>query len=83
MGTREKLIRRMKSIPVDFTFEEMAKVFRWVGFSLLQKGGSHCYFINDTGDVYHAWRSHGRAENRTPRSDIRSAVRFLEQRRLI
>lgn len=83
MGSRDKLIRRMKSIPADFSFEEMVKVFRWAGFDLIQKGGSHCYFINAAGDVFHSWRAHGRRENRVPQSDLRAAVRFLEQRRFI
>jgi len=83
MGSREKLIRRMRSIPADFTFEELVKVFRWAGFELVEKGGSHCYFINVAGDVFHTWRAHGRKENRAPKSDLRAAIRFLEQRRLL
>ncbi|MBI5816497.1 MAG: type II toxin-antitoxin system HicA family toxin [Nitrospinae bacterium] len=83
MSAREKLVRRMKSIPADFTFDELPRVFQRAGFELEQRGGSHCYFINAAGDIFHTWRTHGRAENRMPRSDVRAAVKFLEQRRLI
>lgn len=38
MGKKEKLIKRLKSIPKDFTFEEMQNVLKSLGFKLSSKG---------------------------------------------
>ena len=38
MGTKEKLINRLKKIPKDFTWEELVRLFSLFGFSLDNKG---------------------------------------------
>lgn len=50
MGTRGKLIDRFKRQPKDFTFDELARLFRVLGFEISQKGktsGSRVEFINE------------------------------------
>jgi len=38
MGTKEKLIKRLKSNPKDFTFNEMQSALKSLGFKMLNKG---------------------------------------------
>ena len=52
MGKKEKLIKRLKSIPKDFTFAEMQTALVSLGFKLSVKGktsGSRVRFIK--GDI--------------------------------
>ena len=49
MGTKEKLIVRFKRQPKDFTFDELTRLFRILGFEVSQKGktsGSRVEFVN-------------------------------------
>ena len=50
MGKLEKLKKRLKSLPKDFTFEEMQTLLLALGFELSNKGktsGSRVMFIKD------------------------------------
>lgn len=50
MGKKEKLIARLKSIPKDFTFEEMETLLSALGFEKSNKGktsGSRVKFMKD------------------------------------
>ena len=50
MGKLEKLIERLKSIPKDFTFDEMQSLLLALGFELSNKGktsGSRVKFFKD------------------------------------
>ena len=50
LGKKEKLIARLKSIPKDFTFEEMETLLIALGFEMSNKGktsGSRVKFIKD------------------------------------
>ena len=50
IGTKEKLVDRFKSLPNDFTFEELVRLFRLFGFEIGSKGktsGSRMEFINE------------------------------------
>jgi predicted RNA binding protein YcfA (HicA-like mRNA interferase family) len=38
MGKKEKLIERLKSIPKDFTFDEMKKILELLGFEISNEG---------------------------------------------
>jgi len=38
MGTKEKLIKKLKSNPKDFTFSEMQSALKSLGFKLSNKG---------------------------------------------
>ena len=40
MGTKEKLLRRFRTLPSDFTFDEVVRLFAYFGFSLSHKGGT-------------------------------------------
>ena len=50
MSRKEKLLKRMLSIPSDFTFEELKSVLGSLGFSISNKGktsGSRVAFIKE------------------------------------
>ena len=49
MGTKEKLIERLKQLPVDFTFDEAVRVLAIMGYIQENKGktsGSRVMFID-------------------------------------
>ena len=49
MGTKEKLIERFRRQPKDFSFDELCRLFRVLGFEISQKGktsGSRVEFVN-------------------------------------
>ena len=49
MGTKEKLIERLKRLPSDFTFEEVERLLTLFGYVLENKGktsGSKVMFID-------------------------------------
>lgn len=50
MGTKEKLIKRFKTIPKDFTWDEVCRLLVFLGYTLRNKGktsGSRVIFICD------------------------------------
>lgn len=50
LSKQEKLIARLKTIPKDFTFDEMKSLLFSLGFQLSNKGktsGSRVQFVND------------------------------------
>jgi len=50
MSTKEKLIKRFKTLPKDFTWEEMVRLFAGFGFTVKNKGktsGSRVMFENN------------------------------------
>lgn len=52
MNKRDKLIKRFRSLPRDFTFEEVETLFLGYGFELVNKGatsGSRVKFYNPVG----------------------------------
>ena len=51
MSTKEKLIRRFRSLPRDFTFDELVRLFSFYGFKLEETGktsGSRVEFVSGT-----------------------------------
>jgi len=49
MGKKEKLIARLKSVPKDFSFDEMRNLLELLGFEMSNKGktsGSRVRFIH-------------------------------------
>ena len=62
MNKRSKLIQRFRTLPRDFTFDELVSVFSSCGFSLSNKGatsGSRLEFINDNdGNSYIMHKPH-------------------------
>ena len=71
MGTKDKLIERFKRQPKDFTFDELTRLFRILGFEVSQKGktsGSRVEFVNNEKELsYGAHKPH-------PDSAIKSYV---------
>ena len=50
MSTKEKLIKRFRALPKDFTWEELVRVFGVFGFTMSNKGktsGSRVLFENN------------------------------------
>ena len=48
MGTKEKLIERFKTLPADFSWNELLRLFKACGYELSNKGktsGSRVIFI--------------------------------------
>ena len=51
MNKKEKLIKRFRTLPRDFTFDEVVTLLQGFGFTLENKGstsGSRVKFYNDT-----------------------------------
>ena len=49
MGTKEKLVERLKRLPTDFTFDEATRLLSLFGYKLSNKGktsGSKVLFID-------------------------------------
>ena len=60
MSTREKLIKRFKRLPKDFTWDELVRLFGFFGFLLDSKGktsGSGVQFVKD-GEVHALHKPH-------------------------
>lgn len=54
MSKNEKLANRLKSRPVDFTWDELIRLLSGLGYRLAQKGktgGSRRRFIHDTNPL--------------------------------
>ncbi len=52
MGTKEKLLNRFKSLPSDFTFDELERLLVSLGYLRSNKGktsGSRVMFKDDSG----------------------------------
>lgn len=50
MNKKDKLVKRFKTLPRDFTFEEVVTLFQGYGFELANKGatsGSRVKFYNE------------------------------------
>ena len=62
VSTKEKLIERFKTLPRDFTFDEMVRLFAVFGFEVDKKGGSsgsRLAFVNTKEDLsYNMHRPH-------------------------
>ncbi|MDR2606554.1 MAG: type II toxin-antitoxin system HicA family toxin [Oscillospiraceae bacterium] len=61
MSKKDKLIARIKSNPSDFTFDEMATLMGYLGYSVDNAGstsGSRIAFINSTGDKLKLHKPH-------------------------
>ncbi len=62
MGTKEKLIERFLTLPKDFTYDEVKRLFRLFGYEESNKGstsGSRVEFVNSDGtDSYIMHKPH-------------------------
>ncbi len=65
MGQKEKLIKRLKSKPKDFTFEEAETLLNYFGYERSNKGktsGSRVMFINSNCGSILLHKPHPRKE---------------------
>ena len=62
MNKKDKLLQRFRTLPRDFSFDEMVAVFKGCGFSLSNKGatsGSRIEFVNEKdGNSYIMHKPH-------------------------
>jgi len=61
MGTKEKLIERFRSIPSDFTFDELVRLLKIFGYERSNKGrssGSRVLFKDANGSPIMLHRPH-------------------------
>lgn len=85
MGQKDKLIKRLKDLPNDFTFDEAEKLLGYFSYYRDKKGktsGSRVMFVNDfnqTKILLH--KPHPRKE--LLRYQLKELIIFLEQEGLI
>jgi len=83
MGTKEKLIKRLKSIPKDFTYDELKKALVSLGFNQSNKGktsGSRVMFHKGCISIT-LHKPHPKKE--LHEYQIRKILRKLESEKLI
>ena len=51
MASVEKLIQKMKNQPNGVRYQEAHRVLEAKGYRFDRQRGSHCHFVNETGDV--------------------------------
>ena len=82
MGKRGKLIARLKKVPADFTWNELAAVLQTLGYRELQGRGSRVKFDNGNPDqMINLHKPH--AGSIVKRYALRQLIEKLEQGRLI
>ena len=84
MGQKDKLIRRLKSTPRDFTFEEAETLLNYLSFKKSNKGktsGSRIIFTSDTHGSILLHKPHPRKE--LLEYQVRQLCDKLEQEGLI
>ena len=83
MGKKEKLIRKLKNSPKDFTFEEMKVLLELLGFVMSNKGktsGSRVKFMKNNIPIF-LHKPHPRKE--LLEYQIKQIVDVLEKESLI
>ena len=85
MSRDEKLISRLLSKPRDFTYDELRKVLRHLGYEENQSGktsGSRVAFINnDTSHIIRLHKPH--PNNELKQYQLEQVIEELKSRRLI
>lgn len=51
MASVKKILEKMKNQPNGIRMSELNKVLEYYGYRLDRQKGSHCQYINTTGDV--------------------------------
>ena len=77
MSTKEKLVERFKTIPSDFTFDELVRLFQLFGFAIDNKGhtsGSRVRFKKENC-FYDCHKPH--AGNTVKKATVRDVYSFL------
>ena len=83
MSTKGKLKNRFSSLPNDFTFEELVRLFSVLGFELDNKGkssGSRVAFIKDD-ETFTMHKPH--PGNIIKRGTLRNIKEYLEEKGLL
>lgn len=78
MARSDKLIEKLKKLPVTMLFSEVARVLEAHGYSHVRTGGSHNIFRNSRGDVLNIPTVNGREVKRKYLRDIVEALRSEE-----
>ena len=84
MGQKEKLIKRLKSKPKDFTFDDAETLLNYLGYSRSNKGktsGSRIIFISENHGAILLHKPHPRKELKA--YQIKQLIEILEQEGLI
>lgn len=84
MGKKEKLIRRLKSKPKDFTFEDAETLLKYLEFTRSNKGktsGSRVMFVSESHGSILLHKPHPQKELKA--YQIKQLLEFLEQEELI
>ena len=84
MGQKEKLIRRLKSLPRDMTFDEIETLLRFLEYSRSNKGktsDSRVMFTSDAHPPIMLHKPHPRKE--LLQYQIKQLIDILEQEGLI
>ena len=84
MGQKEKLIRKLKSRPADFTFEEAESLLKYFNYSRSNKGhtsGSRVMFVSKQYAPILLHKPHPRKE--LLMYQVKQLVDILEQEGLI
>lgn len=59
MGRKEKLIKRLKTVPTDFSYNELATLLSCLGYTTQQGSGSRVKFLRTNGtDMIHLHKPH-------------------------
>ncbi len=84
MGQKEKLIKRLKSNPKDFTFSEAETLLKYFCYSRSDKGrtsGSRVIFVNDKYPPITMHKPHPQKELKT--YQVKQLIEILKQEGLI
>lgn len=84
MGQKEKLIRRLKSLPRDMTFDEIETLLRFLEYTRSNKGktsGSRVMFTSNVHPPIMLHKPHPRKE--LLQYQIKQLIDILEQEGLI
>ncbi len=82
MGKREKRITRLKTVPADFTWQELTAVLKTLGYRQVQGSGSRVKFDNGNADqMINLHKPH--PGNIVKRYALRQLIEKLEQGGLI
>lgn len=84
MGQKDKLVRRLRALPRDFTYDEAETLLRYFGYRRSDKGrtsGSRVMFISDEHGALMLHRPHPQKELKV--YQVRMLLQLLEQEGLI
>lgn len=84
MGQKDKLVRKLRSMPKDLTFEEAETLLLYLGYRRSDKGrtsGSRVMYISEGRGVIMLHRPHPQKELK--QYQIKSLIQILEQEGLL